>query len=120
MRFAGVVRKRQERMSKRGKRFAYLSLSDSAGDFEVFVGEDLLTSSRSILEAGSILDALQKCLETLKTAPAKSMGYIEIIAPLGEHREGHWRLPGKIGVDGAVQAAIKATKLVETIEEIAA
>jgi len=35
MRFAGVVRKRQERMSKRGKRFAYVSLSDPGGDFEV-------------------------------------------------------------------------------------
>ena len=166
MRFAGVVRKRQERMSKRGKRFAYLSLSDPAGDFEVFIGEELLNANRAILEAGSLieitakvderdgeikifsnsiasldtqvservvglkirlrsasiesLDALEKCLAALKDAPSKSMGFIEVIAPLGEHRDGHWRLAGKLGVDESVQAAIKATKLVETIEEIAA
>ncbi len=166
MRFAGVVRKRQERMSKRGKRFAYVSLSDPGGDFEVFVGEELLNAKRGIMEAGSIieitakvderdgeikifsnsitsldtqttervvglkirlrsasiesLDALEKCLEALKNAPSKSMGFIEIVAPLRAQRDGHWRLAGKLGVDESVQAAIKATKLVETIEEIAA
>ena len=38
VRLAGVVRKRQERVSKRGKRFAFMSISDPTGDFEVLVG----------------------------------------------------------------------------------
>jgi len=172
MTFAGVIRKRQERMSKRGKRFAYLALSDPSGDFEVFIGEELLFANRAIMEAGAIvqitakvderdgeikiftdkisslditapalvvkglkirlrstsvesLDTLQACLEGLKNAPSKKMGYIEIIAPLprtqsGEQREGCWRLEGKIGLDPSIQAVIKATRLTEFIEEIAA
>ena len=46
VRLAGVVRKRQERVSKRGKRFAFISISDPTGDFEILVGEDLLVSNR--------------------------------------------------------------------------
>lgn len=164
MRLAGVVRKRQERMSKRGKRFCYLELSDSTGDFEVFVGEDLLGARREIMVAGGLvmvtakvderdgeikifsntiepllvdtsikpkglklrlrsatpesLSHLERCLDGLRSAPSKTSGYLEIIAPLGHNREGHWRLPGKIGIDPTIQAAIKATKLIETIEEI--
>ena len=48
------------------------------------------------------------------------MGYVDIIIPLGHKREGHWRLKNNIGIDKAIQKAIKATKIVETIEEIAA
>ena len=166
MRLAGVVRKRQERMSKRNKRFAYVNLSDPTGDFEIFVGEELLTQHRAILTAGSIieltakvderdgevkvftntisslafdatertkglelrlrsgdvetLNALQSCLESFNEAPSKTMGYVDIIIPLGHKREGHWRLKNNIGIDKAIQKAIKATKIVETIEEIAA
>jgi len=166
MRLAGVVRKRQERMSKRNKRFAYLAISDPTGDFEAFVGEELLATSRHIMQAGAIveltvkvderdgelklftntinslefdetsnikglqirlrsatidtLDELEKCLEGLKDAPSKSKGYVDIIAPIGSQREGYWRLPGSFGIDPAIQSVIKATKLIETIEEIAA
>ena len=166
LRLAGVVRKRQERMSKRNKRFAYVSLSDPSGDYEVFVGEDLLTANRDILNAGSLieltgkaderdgeikiftntiaslelttetrikgleirlragsenhLNILEDCIEQLRSAPCKTMGYVDVIIPLDDKREGQWRLPGKIGVDKAIQKAIKATKIVETIEEIAA
>jgi len=55
-RLAGVVRKRQERMSKAGKRFAYVSLSDMSGDYEIFVGEELLGLNRDILEAGMLIE----------------------------------------------------------------
>ena len=166
MRFAGVVRKKQERMSKRGKRFAYVNLSDPSGDYEVFVGEDLLIPNRELLTAGSLIEltgkvderdgeikiftntissldlkverrvkgleirlragseealsVLEDCIEKLREAPSKEMGYVDVIIPLDDRREGHWRLPGKIGVDKAVQKAIKATKIVETITEIAA
>jgi len=166
MRLAGVVRKRQERMSKRGKRFAYVGMSDPTGDYEVFVGEELLARSRDILVAGALveitakvdqrdgeikifsntinslevsqtvsvkglsirmrsaseesLDALSRTLESLKNTPSKQSGYIDIIAPLGGSREGHWRLPFKVGVDSAAQKVIRLSKDVEIIEEISA
>jgi len=167
MRLAGVVRKRQERMSKRGKRFAWVNISDPTGEFEAFFGEELLAVNRGILEAGALieltaeakdregeislfastvtsleltgeasmikglqirlrsatietLDELEKTLETLKSAPAKTQGYVEIFAPLDGAREGHWRLPGKWGIDASIQKAIKANRSVETITEIAA
>ena len=166
LKLAGVVRKRQERISKRGKRFAFVNISDPTGDFEVLVGEDLLATKRSILEAGALvkltvkaedrdgeirffantidsldvtqtaeikglkirlrsatietLDELQKTLETLKSAPSKSQGYVEILAPLEGSREGYWRLNGRFGIDSAIQKAIKANRFVELIEEIAA
>ena len=164
MRLAGVVRKRQERMSKRGKRFCYLELSDSTGDFEVFVGEELLGLKREIMVAGALIEVtgkvderdgevkifsntiepllvditvkpkglklwlrsgsaealtdLQKCLEGLKSAPSVLSGHCEIFVPLGNQREAHFMLPEKLGIDPAMQSAIKATKLVEKIEEV--
>ena len=54
LRMAGVVRRRQERVSnKNGERFAWVTLSDPTGEFEVFVAADLLQASRDLLEAGS-------------------------------------------------------------------
>lgn len=166
MRLAGVVRKRQERMSKRNKRFAYVSLSDPTGDYEIFVGEDLLGANREILVAGALievtaavderegelkiftnsisslefkavtkvkgleirlrsgtpesLDLFQSCLEGLSEAPSKVMGFVDVVVPLGTGREGQWRLKGKFGIDPNIQKAIKASKNVETIDEIAA
>ncbi|WP_371397979.1 DNA polymerase III subunit alpha [Fretibacter rubidus] len=167
VKLAGVVRKRQERMSKRGKRFAYVGISDPTGDFEIFVGEGLLAVSREILTAGAVvvvkakleqrdgdikifadeirsldttetapkiaglkirlrsatiesLDALEKALESLREAPSENSGYIEIVAPLDGAREGQWRLPNRFGIDPSIQAALKASKMIEMIEEIAA
>jgi len=55
VKLSGVVRKKQERMSKRGKRFAYVDISDPSGDFEIFLGEGLLATSREILTAGAVV-----------------------------------------------------------------
>jgi DNA polymerase-3 subunit alpha len=52
---AGVVRKKQERVSKRGKRFAFVELSDPTGDYEVLVSENVLTPHREKLAAGNII-----------------------------------------------------------------
>ena len=167
MRLAGVVRKCQERMSKRNKRFAYVNLSDTTGDYEVFVGEDLLFANRDSLKAGMLievtvtadrrdgeiklfsntlealnvqvaeasvegiklrlrtatpeaLDVLEKCLAEIRNVPSKSMGYVEIVMPIGPGREALWRLPEKIGLEPSIQKALKSTKIIETIEEIAA
>jgi len=57
VRMAGVLHKRQERVSQRTKkRFAYLNMSDPSGEYEVFVGEDLLVRHREILQAGNLLE----------------------------------------------------------------
>jgi DNA polymerase-3 subunit alpha len=52
-RVAGIVRNRQERNSKHGKRFAYLGLSDPSGEFELFVPENLLFSKRDVMSVGN-------------------------------------------------------------------
>ena len=57
---AGVVRKKQERVSKRGKRFAFVEFSDPTGDFEVLVSENMLTPHREKLTAGNIIRMLVK------------------------------------------------------------
>lgn len=52
-RVAGIVRRRQERSSKHGKRFAYLGLSDPRGEYELFVREDLLFAKRDVMSPGN-------------------------------------------------------------------
>ena len=57
VRMAGVLHKRQERISQRTKkRFAYLNLSDPSGEYEVFIGEEILVRHREILKAGALLE----------------------------------------------------------------
>ncbi len=57
IRVAGVLHKRQERISGRtGKRFAYLNLSDPTGEYEIFIGEDLLVANREQLNVGNLLE----------------------------------------------------------------
>ncbi len=51
---AGVVIKRQEKRSDRG-RFAFLTLSDQSGLYDVTVYTDALMSFRDIMQAGNIL-----------------------------------------------------------------
>lgn len=54
LRLSGVVRRRQERVSnKSGERFAWVTLSDPTGEFEVFVAPELLRTSRDQLESGT-------------------------------------------------------------------
>ncbi len=167
IRLAGVVRKRQERMSKANKRFAYVSLSDMSGDYEIFVGQDLLFANRETLESGMLievtvkadrrdgeirlftnsiealnvqakaasvkgleirlrtatpeaLNALEQTLNEIRNVPSKSMGYVDLIVPIGPGREAQWRLPDKIGLEATIQKALKSTRIVETITEIAA
>jgi DNA polymerase-3 subunit alpha len=49
---AGVVISRQERMSAKGNRFAFVQLSDTSGVFEIVVFSELLATSRDLLEGG--------------------------------------------------------------------
>ncbi len=50
---AGVVIKRQEKMSKSGKKFAFLTLSDSTGVYEATVFSETLSRARDIMVAGN-------------------------------------------------------------------
>tara|TARA_R110002072_G_scaffold36053_11_gene106156 strand:- start:70 stop:3594 length:3525 start_codon:yes stop_codon:yes gene_type:complete len=52
---AGIVISKQERTSKRGNRFAFVSLSDSSGVFEVTLFSETLGRCRDLLESGKPL-----------------------------------------------------------------
>ena len=49
----GVVTDVTERLSKTGKKFALVRLSDPSGDYEVMIFSDLLMASRPMLEKGA-------------------------------------------------------------------
>ncbi|MBI1261824.1 MAG: DNA polymerase III subunit alpha [Rhizobiales bacterium] len=49
---AGTVTSKQERKSKKGNPFAFMSLSDPTGQFEVVVFSEVLTASRELMEPG--------------------------------------------------------------------
>ncbi len=49
---AGTITAKQERKSKRGNAFAFVSLSDPTGQFEVVVFSEVLNASRDLLEPG--------------------------------------------------------------------
>ncbi|ACI98624.1 DNA polymerase III subunit alpha [Rhodospirillum centenum] len=49
---AGIVVARQERTAKSGNRFAFISMSDSSGVFEVTLFSEALAPARELLEAG--------------------------------------------------------------------
>ncbi|MFK7839661.1 MAG: DNA polymerase III subunit alpha [Bdellovibrionales bacterium] len=52
---AGVLLKKQEKMSQKGNKYAFLQLSDPTGIFEVTLFSDILASAREILEPGTPL-----------------------------------------------------------------
>jgi DNA polymerase-3 subunit alpha len=52
LRMAGIVRRRQERTSQNGDKFAFVSLSDPTGEYEVLFTADALKRCREILEPG--------------------------------------------------------------------
>ncbi len=52
---AGIVTGRQERISAKGSRFAFVQLSDSSGMYEVVVFSELLAAQRELLEPGTPL-----------------------------------------------------------------
>lgn len=51
-RLAGIVRRRQEKLSRRNERFAFLTLSDASGEFEALVPPKVLAQTRDLLEPG--------------------------------------------------------------------
>ena len=53
LRMAGIVMKKQERVSAKGNRFAFVQLSDAYGVYEVMMFSEVLAQSRDLLEAGT-------------------------------------------------------------------
>ena len=51
-RMAGMVRRRQERASQSGEKFAFVSLSDPTGEYEVLFPPESLRRCREVLEPG--------------------------------------------------------------------
>lgn len=49
---AGVLLKKQERVSAKGNKFAFIQLSDPTGVYEVMLFSDILNASREMLETG--------------------------------------------------------------------
>ncbi|HRQ61033.1 MAG TPA: hypothetical protein PLO23_05935 [Alphaproteobacteria bacterium] len=54
-RMAGVLLKKQEKVSQKGNKYAFLQLSDPTGIFEVTVFSETLAANRDILEPGQTL-----------------------------------------------------------------
>jgi len=52
---AGILLKKQEKISQKGSKYAFLQLSDPTGIFEVTIFSDTLNSAREFLEAGAPL-----------------------------------------------------------------
>ena len=55
MNLAGVVLRKQERLSKRGKKFAFVALSDPTGEYEVLFTEHVLMANREYLSPGNLI-----------------------------------------------------------------
>lgn len=53
LRMAGIVVRKQERTSQKGNRFAFVTVSDPYGVFEMMIFSELLNASRDLLEAGT-------------------------------------------------------------------
>lgn len=53
LRMAGIVVRKQERTSQKGNRFAFVTVSDPSGVFEMMVFSELLGASRGLLDAGT-------------------------------------------------------------------
>ncbi len=52
---AGVLLKKQEKMSQKGSKYAFLQLSDPSGIFEITIFSETLAAARDFLEAGTSL-----------------------------------------------------------------
>ncbi len=60
-RMAGVVRRRQERASRSGEKFAFVTLSDPTGEYEVLFPPESLRNCRDLLEPGRAVLLKVRC-----------------------------------------------------------
>ncbi len=113
---AGVLLKKQERVSQKGNKYAFLQLSDPSGIFEVMVFSDLLNATREYLIAGAHLllkvDAEQRedqirfgtqNIERLEEALEGKIRTIQIHLTQGEPVQ---KIKQFLDIEGAGQARI--------------
>ena len=96
----GVVRARVEKPAKTGGKFAIVTLSDPSGEYELFVNDELLQTSRDTLDVGGrvivtvrvrkVEEELRFSMDTVKELTKASIGAHETLlvrlspdAPLG-------------------------------------
>jgi DNA polymerase-3 subunit alpha len=53
LKMAGIVTKKQEKISAKGNRFAFVQLSDSTGVYEAMIFSEVLSASRDIIQVGN-------------------------------------------------------------------
>ena len=85
-RMAGVVAGRQERKSAKGKRFAFVQLSDPTGAYEATLFSDTLEKSRELLETGTrVILTVKATMETdqIKLLAQSVMSADAVIADAG-------------------------------------
>ncbi|OYX47920.1 MAG: DNA polymerase III subunit alpha, partial [Alphaproteobacteria bacterium 32-64-14] len=85
----GVVRARVEKPAKAGGKFAIVTLSDPSGEYELFVNDDLLQSSRDTLEVGQrvickvrvrkVEEELRFSMDSVKELTKASIGNHEML-----------------------------------------
>ena len=83
---AGTVAARQERKSAKGNRFAFVSLSDSTGPYEVTMFSDVLEATRPFLETGmAVVLTVEATLEgeTLKLLARGAQPIDQVAADAG-------------------------------------
>ena len=101
---AGVLLKKQEKMSQKGNKYAFLQLSDPTGIFEVTLFSEMLAASREYLEPGTplLLGVEAEVREDQIRYTATS------IKPLDEALEGKIR-----EIDIHLESAVAAPKIQE-------
>jgi DNA polymerase-3 subunit alpha len=58
---AGVIRRKQERPSRSGEKFAFVTFSDPTGEYEVLFPPESLRKCRDLLEPGKAVSIRVRC-----------------------------------------------------------
>ena len=125
LRMAGVIRRKQERPSRTGEKFAFVTLSDPTGEYEVLFPPEQLKRCRDLLEPGRAV--------SIRVRAKASDGEVRffgddvepvekavenVVAGLDGGREVELKLPGRFTLDGAVRGAIKTAPGVVFVEDL--
>jgi DNA polymerase-3 subunit alpha len=126
VRLAGIVGGRKERTSAKGNRFAFVSMSDLTGMYEVMLFSEILAQSRALLDSGQPLlitcDAkleednvrlTGQTIETLDDAAAASSAGLRVVLsdPSGiEALKALFLRDAKLGKSGKVKLVVPAER----------
>jgi DNA polymerase III subunit alpha len=115
LRMAGVVRRRQERAAQgSGEKFAFVTLSDPTGEYEVLFPPESWRRCRDQLEPGAAVSITVRA--RAKDGEVRFFG--DSAMPVAKGREVELKLPGRFTLDGAVRGAIKTAPGVVFVEDL--